>query len=251
MTRISSPQTTLEADEALFCRLSLQSGIGWGREVGQDGVDMAYASDHRLLVLHAVRLKGFADAAAVTASTALDAALVDRELQALQDSGLALYRDGRLTGFALTTAGRAEHATLLAKELADAGVKGTVAKGYAKFLGVNAKLLEACTVWQMRDVDGAQVPNDHTDADHDAKAIALLRDVNAVAQPVCAALAGALDRFTHYGPRLASAAAKVTAGELDWFTKPLIDSFHTVWFELHEDLLATLGIERGNEATST
>ena len=24
----------------------------------------------------------------------------------------------------------------------------------------------------------------------------------------------------------------------------MIDSYHTVWFELHEDLLATLGIER-------
>ncbi|MDQ1375434.1 MAG: hypothetical protein QOJ09_2772, partial [Actinomycetota bacterium] len=28
---------------------------------------------------------------------------------------------------------------------------------------------------------------------------------------------------------------------------PLIDSYHTVWFELHEDLLSTLGIERGSE----
>ena len=30
-------------------------------------------------------------------------------------------------------------------------------------------------------------------------------------------------------------------------TKPMIDSYHSVWFELHEDLLATLGIERGSE----
>jgi hypothetical protein len=27
----------------------------------------------------------------------------------------------------------------------------------------------------------------------------------------------------------------------------MIDSYHSVWFELHEDLLATLGIERGSE----
>ena len=37
------------------------------------------------------------------------------------------------------------------------------------------------------------------------------------------------------------------AGDTDWFTKPMIPSYHTVWFELHEDLLATLGIERGSE----
>ena len=27
------------------------------------------------------------------------------------------------------------------------------------------------------------------------------------------------------------------AGDSDWFTKPMIASYHTVWFELHEDLL--------------
>jgi hypothetical protein len=26
-----------------------------------------------------------------------------------------------------------------------------------------------------------------------------------------------------------------------------VPSFHTVWFELHEDLLATLGLERSDE----
>ncbi|MDP9020051.1 MAG: MarR family transcriptional regulator, partial [Actinomycetota bacterium] len=40
---------------------------------------------------------------------------------------------------------------------------------------------------------------------------------------------------------------RVVAGEGDWLTRPLIDSYHTVWFELHQDLLDTLGIERGSE----
>ncbi len=40
----------------------------------------------------------------------------------------------------------------------------------------------------------------------------------------------------------------MTEGERDWFTKPTIDSYHSVWFELHEDLLATLGLERAKEA---
>ena len=34
---------------------------------------------------------------------------------------------------------------------------------------------------------------------------------------------------------------------VEWFTRPMIDSYHTVWFELHENLLATLGIERARE----
>ena len=56
-----------------------------------------------------------------------------------------------------------------------------------------------------------------------------------------------LPRFARYAPRLTNAVDRVRAGEVDWFTKPVLDSYHTVWFELHEDLLATLGIERGEE----
>jgi hypothetical protein len=39
----------------------------------------------------------------------------------------------------------------------------------------------------------------------------------------------------------------VQGGDLDWFTRPMIESYHTVWFELHENLLATLGIQRAME----
>jgi hypothetical protein len=30
----------------------------------------------------------------------------------------------------------------------------------------------------------------------------------------------------------------------------MIDSYHTVWFQLHEDLLNTLGIDRSTEASA-
>ncbi|MBV8161068.1 MAG: hypothetical protein JO265_09110 [Acidimicrobiia bacterium] len=62
-----------------------------------------------------------------------------------------------------------------------------------------------------------------------------------------ARLGSVLDRFGPYGQRLAAAVERVEAGDHDWFTKPLIDSYHTVWFELHEDLLSTLGKERASE----
>src|SRR5207245_10907769 len=65
--------------------------------------------------------------------------------------------------------------------------------------------------------------------------------------PIADDLAASLPRFARYGPRLTNAVDRVRAGEVDWFTKPVLDSYHTVWFELHEDLLATLGIERGEE----
>lgn len=200
-----------------------------------------------MLALHALRLKGFADCDAVAACIGMSADDAVAELSAAVEEGLAVRRDGRLTGYGLTPKGRAEHGAALAGELAAAGCRETVADAYRRFLALNQRLLETCTRWQMRTVDGQPVPNDHRDADHDAECIARLREINTEVQPLCTDLTGVLGRFAHYGPRLAGAAAKVAAGEHDWFTKPMIDSFHTVWFELHEDLLATLGIERGKE----
>jgi hypothetical protein len=70
---------------------------------------------------------------------------------------------------------------------------------------------------------------------------------SAATTPICADLATVLDRYTAYGPRLTAARQRVCTGEVEFFTKPIIESYHTVWFELHEDLLATLGIERAAE----
>ena len=47
-----------------------------------------------------------------------------------------------------------------------------------------------------------------------------------------------------YKQRLDDAYDKVLAGEHDWVSGARIDSYHTVWFELHEDLLRMLGRER-------
>jgi hypothetical protein len=208
---------------------------------------MAYASDPRFLVLHAVRLKGFADDDVVATRVGFDPGA---HLEALRDSGLAIKRDGRLTGWALTPDGRAHHAKLIADELSASGQRDVVEAGYNRFLAINQKILAVCTLWQIRTIDGAEVPNDHSDAIHDADAIARLAKIDAAVQPVCTDLAAALARYRGYGDRLAAARAKVEAGDTDWFTKPLIDSYHTVWFELHEDLLATLGIDRSKELTS-
>ncbi len=208
---------------------------------------MAYASDPRFLVLHTVRLKGFADHEVVAARVGFDPA---PHLEELRDGGLAVKREGRVSGWALTPDGRAHHAKLIADELSTSGQREPVEGGYNRFLAINQHMLGCCTQWQIRTVNGTEVPNDHRDPAHDAEAIARLAKIDDAVQPVAADLADALARFAGYSERLASARAKVESGDTDWFTKPLIDSYHTVWFELHEDLLATLGIDRSKEATS-
>jgi hypothetical protein len=211
---------------------------------------MSTSSDPRMLVLHGLRLKGFADAAAVAEAVGLSEADTKPELDRLVGEELATYRDGRISGFALTPGGRAQHAQLLVDELDATGARAAVQGAYERFLAINKDLLSICTAWQLRDVEGESVINDHTDPGHDGAVIGQLADLDAKVQPICADLGAALVRFAGYGPRLSEALDKVRAGDVDWFTKPMIASYHTVWFELHEDLLATLGIERSSEGAA-
>jgi pyruvate,orthophosphate dikinase len=64
-----------------------------------------------------------------------------------------------------------------------------------------------------------------------------------------AELAGLTARFGGYRHRLDAAHARVADGSHEWIARPTIDSYHTVWFELHEHLLATLGRTRTDERT--
>jgi hypothetical protein len=201
-----------------------------------------------MLVMHGLRLKGFAEPPVVAEAVGVPEEQTRSLLDALVDAGAAAYRDGRLSGYLLTPVGRAEHARLLSQELDVHGVREAVRAAYARFLGLNTGLLEVCTAWQLREVDGEPTVNDHSDPAYDDEVIERLHELHGRVHPICDELAMSLARYGVYGPRLASAVDKVRSGDIEWFTKPVIASYHTVWFELHEDLLATLGIERGSEA---
>ena len=212
---------------------------------------MGHASEPAFVVLHALRLKGFAQPDVIAATTALPEGEIGKILDGAAADGLAQKREGRISGWALTGAGRERHAKLLSEEVEAAGCRDTVDDAYRRFLDVNRDLLQVCTDWQMRPgPDGSQVVNDHSDAKYDQAVIGRLRAIDTAVQPVCRDVAAVLDRFAGYGPRLATAVDRVEAGDLDYATKPMIDSYHAVWFELHEDLLSTLGIERATEGVS-
>lgn len=208
---------------------------------------MSTHSDPRLLVMHGLRLKGFGEAAAIGEAVGVSAAEAQPLLDQLVLDGLVTYRDGRLTGFSLTKVGRDHHAAQLAAELGESGQRAGVEDAYRQFLLLNSDLLSICTAWQLRDVDGRSAENDHGDVEYDRAVIDRLGSLHAKVLPICDGLASAVARLAGYRPRLSHALAQVQAGNGDWFTKPMIASYHTVWFEMHEDLLCTLGIERGSE----
>jgi pyruvate,orthophosphate dikinase len=56
-------------------------------------------------------------------------------------------------------------------------------------------------------------------------------------------------RLATYRARFARAAAAVAAGDGTMIASPLKDSYHTAWFELHEELMHLSGRSRAIEET--
>jgi hypothetical protein len=210
-----------------------------------------HQSTIELLVLHAVRLRGRAGADDVARMTSKNHGVVATQLEVLAAQQLIEYYDGTLAGWSLTLTGRRREVLLTRDDLDLSGARVTIDHCYRRFLNINERLLLACADWQLRETDGRHTINDHSDADYDAAVIAALADINDRAQPVIADLRLALDRFGPYSARLRAALDRIHEGETEWFANPAVDSYHTVWFELHEDLLTTLGIDRGPEPRVT
>jgi hypothetical protein len=72
-----------------------------------------------------------------------------------------------------------------------------------------------------------------------ARTVALIADIAAHAP-----------RIGDYRRRLSNALAKLEAGDHRYLTAPDRDSYHTVWFELHQHLINLLGLTRQQEAAA-
>jgi hypothetical protein len=185
-----------------------------------------------LTVLQAVRLKGRVSRQDLAATLGEDhGAVIDR----LVGSGL-LVDDKTLR---LSPEGRARLETLLTGELRDVD-RAAVSAAYDEFRSVNHEFKALVTDWQVRDGQ----PNTHDDVDHDAAVLGRLDEVHRRVKPILAAAAEQLPRLSRYSVKLQTALDNIHAGETMWLARPLIDSYHTVWFELHEELILAAGLTR-------
>ncbi|MFI5710200.1 transcriptional regulator [Kribbella sp. NPDC051620] len=208
---------------------------------------MTSLSATELLVLHAVRLKGFADDVAIAARFGLEVDLAAEFLLDSQAFGWVAWSEfAGSGGWSLTEAGRAENARQLAAELDQVGGRLAIQQAYAEFLPLNGRLQEACTQWQLRPTeDDALAFNDHTDADWDRRVVEELESLGQSLRGISHRVSAVLERLGGYDARFAAALRRVREGDGSWVDRTGADSCHTVWFELHEDLIATLGLTRG------
>ncbi|MGA9595559.1 MAG: helix-turn-helix domain-containing protein [Acidimicrobiia bacterium] len=204
---------------------------------------MGDRSGSDLRVLHVLRCIGVAGAERLATAAGLDLSDTDRMLRELSDRGLVESDPGPFGGWSLTDNGRTVEQEMLDGELERARARDDVLACYESFMGLNPRLLEICSAWQMWRVGDTYIPNDHGDPDYDCRVLSRLVTVDGGAQRICADLARRLARFGVYGDRLAFALERVKGGDHNYVADNM-DSYHTTWFQLHEDLLTTLGIPR-------
>lgn len=207
---------------------------------------MSHPSDPALLVLHAVRLLGFANTTTIADRSGTSGIEAMNMLRAAENSGWVTHSSFfDLSGWSLTEHGKTENERQLAAERIVADPDNTIADVYRDFLPLNARLLRAVTDWQTKPTpDDAHAPNHHFDKGWDQRVLREVKALGTALAPLSARLTERLTRFGHYSDRFASALSKAQSGEFEWVDTTTVDSCHLVWFQLHEDLIATLGITR-------
>jgi pyruvate,orthophosphate dikinase len=149
----------------------------------------------------------------------------------------------------LTDEGKALGSEMIAADSEAWGVDNASAALDA-FLPLDHRVKEVVTAWQMSEVDGAPVLNDHSDAEYDAAVLERFALLHQDATTWLATLVDGLPRLADYVSRLDRAAGLVAEGDHGYIASPRVDSYHSVWFELHEDLILLAGRNRADEVAA-
>lgn len=238
-----------EAADALYTRTQARSrtiaGAGSMARRGAAGAGVGAEAPPELpdyhLVLHGAAIRKAADAAAIAELIGLPLASVTRELAAAIEGGRAAQAGER---YMLTAPGQMALRAEYSRFYEAARREPAMTAAYDRFESINSALKSLITDWQTVEVGGSRLPNDHNDKDHDAAIIDRLGALHERFAPVLADMARFVPRLAAHGDLLMAALEHAEDGDIAWVSDATIASYHTVWFEMHEDLLRILGRER-------
>jgi hypothetical protein len=191
-----------------------------------------------------LRIKGYATPALLAEVSGFEIATVEAWTEKLALNG---FVDTTRMGLRLTPAGRNEADAITHAERAEIEASA-FEHMYEQFEALNGPFKKLIAAWQVRFIDGAETFNDHSDSAYDASIMAQLESIHTGIVPMLAKAASQVERLGHYTTRFEAALATLKAGNLRFMAAPIIDSYHTIWFELHEDLIRLSGRSRAAEA---
>lgn len=179
------------------------------------------------VVLNAIHLKRMAKVDDVVAITSLDADTVgsvvdqaaNRGLVASTPAGAMLMPEG-------TEAVLAYYASTYTEQRNDP----ELSTWYERFEGLNTAFIAQISDWQKSSQDDDVLEK-------------AMRSVERLVRMIDD-LVDDIPRYERYVERFNVSISKVDAGNIDFVTKPTVDSLHNIWFEFHEDILSVLGRPR-------
>lgn len=198
-------------------------------------------TDIRHQVLHGLAILKAAPAAALARRTGLPPETVEAELAAAEAAGRTVRAGERWT---LAPLARLALQADYSRVFADVRADTEVAEANADFETINVALKQLMTDWQLITVAGQHIANDHSDAAHDARIIDRLGALHERAEPVLARLEAGIPAVGFYRRALLEALERAEDGDIAWVSDAGLESYHTLWFELHEELIRALGGRR-------
>lgn len=192
-------------------------------------------------VMHGIAIKKHAAPAAIAALAGVSVETASATLAAAEASGRVVSADGK---YLLSPAGQMILLGEYSRFYDELRRDGSFVDAYERFEIINNDLKSLITDWQTLDIGGQKVSNDHSNADYDDRIIGRLGDLHERFEPVLGAMVAREPRLQWYADKLTEALEKAEDGDVAWVSDATIESYHTVWFEMHEDLLRLLGRER-------
>jgi pyruvate,orthophosphate dikinase len=197
-------------------------------------------------LLMCLRIKGFGKAEAIGEAMGTSAEEVQGLLADLVARQLA---EETRVGYRLSPSGRTEADKAFGLERAGLD-QGIFAQRYEEFSPINDAFKQLVTRWQMRAVGDRQVRNDHADAAYDKSVLEGFDPIHRDISDLIGTIATSASRIGGYKQRLDLALGKIRSGDVSYIAAPDRDSYHTVWFELHQDLIGLAGTTRQKEAAA-
>lgn len=198
-------------------------------------------SEEEFIVLDYMDIFKNVDEASLQEDTGLDPEKISAILKKFSEKGFVTkIMEGM---WQIESAGEEEAAKYREKMLEESGRRDEIIKYCQEFEEINKKFKELVTRWQMKDEGGVLVPNDHKDPDYDFKIIEELNEIHEETKRLISKISEIIPMYKRYISRFENALNRLMEGKLDYMDRAR-DSYHNIWFELHESLLKLSGMRR-------
>lgn len=205
--------------------------------------DDARADEHEILL--ALELGGRLSSPEIAWRTGLSRAVAAERLRELEADVRLQCGPAGTDLVSLSERGSRAAAAFLDRERNEIGE--AVGRVLDEFGAVNGAVKDLVSRWQLRPVGGELVANDHRDERYDGSLLAELGRLLPACLGALAPLTALRDRYERYGNRLKDAVERAGLGEREYVSGLRVDSFHSIWWQLHADLLAVAGRARGRD----